>query len=98
MSDYNVTDEELTQLLSGTARTADSTSRERAQMRFESNVEAVAMGLIEMALDRKINPSVRLKAATYCVDRVMGPTSTATNRDAVDDVLMAMVKNFTKAE
>lgn len=98
MADFDVTDEELTMLMSGSARRADSTSRERAQLRFDDNAEAIALGLVEIAKDKNIAPAVRVKAATYCLDRVMGPTSAINSRNEVDDVLMDMVKNFTKAE
>lgn len=95
---FNVSDEEIATLMSGSAKHTDRTVRERAQMRFEDNAESIAIGLIEIAMDKRVAPAVRVKAATYCIDRVMGPTSTATRNDEVNDVLMGMVKEFTKAE
>jgi hypothetical protein len=46
-----------------------------------------AQAISNMATDLSVSPSVRLRAATYIIDRNLGPVGAGSNDDALEEFL-----------
>lgn len=88
-----VSDDELNSLMMPVTKLDGESDRAHSQRIFEVNGPEIAQSIVDIALTGK-SDSVRLRAATYCMDRILGPTSMVMHGPSADDALMEAVRAF----